>query len=94
MAMTGNTVLAMSTTSVQNPLSIEGGGTISRSKITSSVVVLSFGNTQAHASQYGPFSYGMPTSGIPSFSFSVASVISTPIPSVASGSDSFQGFPF
>ena len=84
----------MSIISVQTPLLVEGGGTIAISKITSSATVLGSRNTQAHASQFGPFSYGMPTSGIPSFSFSAASTVSAPIPSMASGSASFQGFPF
>ena len=94
MATTRNTVSALSTASVHTPLSVEGGGNISISTITSSVAVFGSGNTQARASQYGPFSYGMPTSGVPSLSFSAASAVSTPIPSMASGSNSFQGFPF
>ena len=52
------------------------------------------GSTQAQASQSGPFCFGMPFSGIPSFSFSTATAASTPMSSMASGSASFQGFPF
>ena len=94
MATTGNAASAVSATGIQTPASVEGGGTIAISSIASSATVFGSGFTQAHASQSGPFCFGMPTSGIPSFSFSATAAGSTPMSSMASGSTSFQGFPF
>ena len=94
MAMTGNAASAVSAAGIQTPASVEAGGTIASSSIASSAAMFGSGFTQAHASQSGPFCFGMPTSGIPSFSFSAAAARSTPMSSMASGSTSFQGFPF
>ena len=94
MATTGNAAPAVSTVGIQTPTSVEGGGTIAISMIASIAAVFGSGSTQAHASQSGPFCFGMPASGIPSFSFSTTAVGSTPMSSMASGSNSFQGFPF
>ena len=52
------------------------------------------GHTQAFASHYGPFSFGIPSSVIPFGSFTVDYVVSAPMPSMASRSTYFQGFPF
>ena len=94
MATTGNAASVVSAAGIQTPASVEGGGTIAISSIASSTAVFGYGSTQAQASQSSPFSYGMPTSGIPYFSFSAASTVSTPISSMASGLASFQGFPY
>ena len=92
MATTRNAASTVSAAGIQTPASVEGGGKISISSIASSTAVFGFGFTQAQASKSGPFCFGMPTSGIPSFSFSTAA--SAPMSSMASGSASFQGFPF
>ena len=94
MATTGNAASAVSAIGIQIPASVEGGGTIAISSIASSTTVFGSGFTQAHASQSGPFCFGMPISAIPSFSFSTAATASAPMSSMASGSASFQGFPF
>ena len=94
MAMTGNVASTVSVASIQTTSLVEGGGTIAISSIDSSTTVFGSGHTQAQASQSGPFCFGIPISGIPSFSFSTTAAASAPMSSMASGSASFQGFPF
>lgn len=88
---------------MQTPISVQGGGTISipstylfgstasTSLFESTSIPSTSGSSQANASSFGFFPFGIPSQGIPSVPLSVPLTTST---SMMSGSASFQGFPF
>jgi len=93
MTTTGSMAPMMSVTSMQTPISIQGGGTISIPFISPDTAI--FGSTsissmsvssQATASGFGFIPYGMSAHGIPLVPLSIPSTAST---SMMSGSTSF-----
>jgi len=95
---TGSMASTTSVMSMQTLVSVKWGGTISIPFVTPSTTI--FGSTsipslsgscQVVASSIGFFPFGIPTNVIPLVPLSIPSAAST---SMASGSSTFQGFPF
>lgn len=85
----------MNATSMKTHVSVQGGGTIFIPFFTPSIVIFgstsipsSSAGTQAFAFGIGFFSFGMPTTAIPSVPLSIPSATSTSMTSMASGSTS------
>jgi len=101
MTTAGSMASTMSATSMQTPISVQGGGTISIPSVTPSTAIFdstsipsSSGSTQAFSFGIGFFPFGKSPSTISSVPLSIPSTASTSMTSMASGSTSFQGFPF
>lgn len=98
MTTAGSMASTTSVASMQTPISVQGGGTISIPSNTPSMTIFGStsipsisGNSHATASNFGFFPFGMSSQGIPSDPLNIPSIAST---SMMSGLDSFQGFPF
>lgn len=98
MTIAGRMASIISVASMQTPIYVQGGGTISIPSNTPSRTI--FGSTsipstsvssRANASSFGFFPFGIPSQGIPSVPLNIPSTAST---SMMIGSTSFQGFPF
>ena len=98
MTTIGSMASIMATPSMQTPISMRWGGTISilsnspnTSIFGSTSILLMSGSSQPNASSFGFSPFGMPSQGIPSIPLNIPPMAST---SMMSGSTSFQGFPF
>lgn len=100
MANVSSTSVAAYTTCVYTPSSI-GGGTISNSNISASMIAVSSTSIlglswgiQPSSPSTDHFHFGIPSSGIPLVSSTLPSTSSVYINSMVSGSTSLQGFTF
>ena len=97
--VTTGSMASTSAATMQTPISVQGGGTISipsaslfgsfasTSLVGSTSIPSTSGNAQTNAFSTGSFLFGTQSQGIPSVPFSAAT-------SMMGGSASFQGFPF